>query len=876
VHSAAFSLTKIQPPRARTDLIARARIEQRLGEALAGRRLTVISAPAGFGKTAALTRQFERLAPGTALAWIAADEDDDLHRFLQCLVAALEPYDLPWRVAPDALLAAALADRGARRPLVVALLNALTACEVPRGLIVIDDAHRIGDAAVFELLDEVLERLPPHWGLVIAGRVDPPLALLPRLRAQDELFELRQSDLRFVSEEVSALVAASGCVADAHQLLARTGGWAAGLRLSLSAAKPGAVADARTMDRHVFDFLTSEVLDDMPAELRDFLLHCSVLPELTAARCAAVSGNPRAAALLDEIERRGLFVSVLDGAEPALALHDLFRASLDERLRRDQPELLTELLLRAADSEPDMIRRLSYLLRANAWSEAEIVLEQAAADLLATGATDSVLRLIEQFPAGQRATSAMLAMVRGRVAWARWDWYAMSEAMRLAAAGFERAGDAARAQHARVLEAIALDGAGRVDESRALLGGLCDDGPLETRVLIRALRVWIAMDSGDIGAIAPLYDALLDLLEQAPGLQLWHQSFQRPLYVWLPAMRAPMMRFVAGVMQRTGETPSPMRAVAHGMLAWMALWRGELAQAEDHLAWLEEDARWLGMPSSLASYLNTARSALHAMRGEREPMLQALLALVEHFGRPVASDNGASPKSLLGHFLFYAARLADAVGDESAVRTFLSRMPPPAQVANLDALRARLQTLPARLATLEGRHEQACTLWAQVLANEPQLDLMGQVQEARVRHAHVLVQLGRYAGAAVALRPALAEAVRSGEIGGILLAGPARLAQLAAAPWRDALSDDERAMLDAWAQAGGRGTQTRPAVVDHAGLSPRELEVLSRIAAGDSNKLIARALELSPHTVKRHVANILDKLGMRSRGEAADWYRGRA
>jgi LuxR family transcriptional regulator, maltose regulon positive regulatory protein len=83
-------------------------------------------------------------------------------------------------------------------------------------------------------------------------------------------------------------------------------------------------------------------------------------------------------------------------------------------------------------------------------------------------------------------------------------------------------------------------------------------------------------------------------------------------------------------------------------------------------------------------------------------------------------------------------------------------------------------------------------------------------------------------------------------------------------------------MLDAWAQAGGRGTQTRPAVVDHAGLSPRELEVLSRIAAGDSNKLIARALELSPHTVKRHVANILDKLGMRSRGEAADWYRGRA
>ena len=56
-------------------------------------------------------------------------------------------------------------------------------------------------------------------------------------------------------------------------------------------------------------------------------------------------------------------------------------------------------------------------------------------------------------------------------------------------------------------------------------------------------------------------------------------------------------------------------------------------------------------------------------------------------------------------------------------------------------------------------------------------------------------------------------------------------------------------------------------------LSEREHEVLARVAAGDSNKLIARAFDLSPHTVKRHVANILDKLGVQSRGQAAAWYR---
>ena len=67
---------------------------------------------------------------------------------------------------------------------------------------------------------------------------------------------------------------------------------------------------------------------------------------------------------------------------------------------------------------------------------------------------------------------------------------------------------------------------------------------------------------------------------------------------------------------------------------------------------------------------------------------------------------------------------------------------------------------------------------------------------------------------------------------------------------------------------------TPPAIVPsvvRAPLSERECDVLRLIAAGHSNKMIARALGVSPHTVKRHVANILDKLGARSRSQAAAW-----
>jgi DNA-binding CsgD family transcriptional regulator len=68
-------------------------------------------------------------------------------------------------------------------------------------------------------------------------------------------------------------------------------------------------------------------------------------------------------------------------------------------------------------------------------------------------------------------------------------------------------------------------------------------------------------------------------------------------------------------------------------------------------------------------------------------------------------------------------------------------------------------------------------------------------------------------------------------------------------------------VLDACAAAaGGRGL---------AGLTPREREVLELVADGLTNREIADRLVVSPHTVHRHVANILRKLGLPSRAAAA-------
>lgn len=890
--SPGFAQTKIQPPRLRPGLLARPRLEAPLAEALARQRLVLVCAPAGFGKTAALTRQIALLPARTALAWVSADADDDLGRFAACLVAALDPCDLPWRTSPEALVAALAGGREARRAVASELLNTLLAADVPRGLIVLEDAHRIADPAVFEFIDLLIERLPDHWGFAIASRVDPPLALA-RWRARGELAEFRQEQLRFTPQEVGALVEAAGGGApdaDAAALIARLEGWPAGLRLVLGSPRAGGAARAGASHRHLFDYLASEVLDSMPVDLRRFLLRCSVLPELSAARCASVADEPRAAALLEQVEQRGLFVSVLDEREPLLRLHDLFRDFLDDRLRRDLPGELPALLRRAADTEPDPVRRLGWLAQAGAWDEAEAVLAQAGPEMVAAGAVAQVQRLVDTFPAERREHSAHLAHLRGLVAWAQRDIVTMRTMLERAAAGHDRAGEADAAQHARVLAVLGMTSGGEIDAAAELLDRV-RRGPMDryTETTAWQAQSWHAYARAQMFDVGEPLGRMVGLLEQTSDPLAWFQCAPPTSFIGLPGARLAMRRYVDGALARAPAEPAtPLRVLATVLRGGMSLWAGRPDEAAALLAQARDDARWLNDPPNLVGPLNAYLALTAAVRGDHAAALAAADARLA----ALTDTRTSGRRSVwLNHCLFFKLRVAAVLGDAATVQAVaaeLARHPNPGENAMLQ--RERI-TLAARLAEAAQRWDEAASAYAAALADELALAPYGQAREARTRYAHALWRCGRVDAAAQALMPVFERVRTHGDIGGVLFAGPQVLAALAGAPWGARLGAADLAALRGWAAltgaqahapagpAAAHGPAPVPTSAAEAAptgpLSLRELEVLSRLAAGDSNKLIARAFDLSPHTVKRHVANILDKLALESRGQAAAWYRER-
>jgi len=913
-----FARTKIQPPRQRFGRIARPTLEGRLGEALKTSRLTLVSAPAGFGKSAALASELERLPEGTALAWVSVDEDDDLPRLLECLFAALEPFDLPWRISPEALASSVGHTREQRRSVASQLVNTLAATEIARGLIVFDDLHRATDPAVHEFLDLLLEHLPDHWGVVVAARFDPPLALA-RMRASGELAEFRVRDLQFSHDEVAQLCAHFAARdralpvtdADVDLLLTRSGGWPAGLRLALAsaAARPAGTStnpeDAnvaaahsgigwesagRTMDRHVFDYLAAEVLDAMPAELRDFLLRCSVLAELTVERCAAVSGDARAAQHLAEIERRELFVSVLEGSERALRLHDLFRDFLDDRLRRDLPEELPALLQRAAAAESDPLRRVLYLLRAQAWPQASDALAAEGPGLLSAGAIDAVVRLIEHFPAEVRDHSHILQRMRGFAAWARWDFPTMVQAMQrsLAVASTD-----AERQVARAYLAIAQSGAGQREQARSLLRTMASQ-PLEGDALLIALlgEIWTAFDDGRFDELPRLFERQLDALEQTDSVPMWYQCVPIPSYISLPGMRASLQRFVHGALARAPATATTLRALARGVQGGLLYTVGEVDEALEVLREAEQDVRWVGQPLNASSMVYGQLALVHTVRGEGD----AAFGLCELHLHQNRRDNDENASARISFIAYCAGRMALAVGDDEAARRFFAQVIDRPSDSERPALARHRQALPGYRALLVGDVDGAIAGFEHALADAQGIDLFGHATELRLRLALCLLQRPSPVDAARRLEPVFARHADSPEIAPVLITGPRVLRALADAVWGNALDARQRALLAQWAAlAESKRVVRGPAVAAArpslgqmqpaasavarppdsgfvAPLSSREEEVLARIAAGDSNKVIARLLDLSPHTVKRHVANILDKLGVSSRGQASAWY----
>ena len=897
-----FASTKIQPPRLRSARIARPQLEARLREALLERRVVLLLAPAGFGKTCALAAQFEHggtALDGSALAWVALDEDDDPQRLFACLVAALEPFDLPWRTAPEALLGQlGESEAGARRA-VAELVNALAATDVPHGVIVLDDLHRVQMPAVHAWLDALIERLPGNWTLVLSTRAEPPLSLA-RLRVADELAEFTLHDLRFDAAEANALAASAGAApADpafasrVAELFERTQGWPAGIRLCLAAlrSRPASggrlsASGASRIDHHLFDYLAGEVLDEMPPVLHDFLVRCSVLPSLTNARCAAVSGDAQAGERLDEIERRGLFVTALDAEERTLVLHDLFREALDKRLQQRFPAELPALLQRAAAGEADPLRRVGFLLRAGEFGEAEGALADASERLLLEGGAGEVRRAIEQFPADRRAVSPRLHRVYATCLAHEWQWVEMMGACEAAVAAARARGNEDERQLAQAYLCAALRNSGRQEACVALLDELRPQALGDAaRAVFLANECPMLVRTGKHGQLPAAFAQQLDVMERGGSLFIWWMCAPSSAWTGIRGMRASMERYCRGALHRLGERDLMMRADVHLLQAYTLLWAGRFDEARAGAALAANDLHWMAGWASRGANARVFHALVDAMSGQAEPVERMLEAWLAEF----ASMEAGAARQWCNDLAVFAIRVLDTVGSpperlERWGRLLADGLP---DVAGFDDAAPRTAAYAARIAAGEGRWPDAAVLFQRVLPIAAgRMEAFGQVSELHLRAAHAWLQCGQLDAAAAALAPALQRLGSEGERGHAMMAGAQVLVPLAQARWGSRLAAPLREELEmlaglavslreraaggvAMAPTGDRGS----GAADVSQLSAREREVLERIAAGDSNKVIARVLDISPHTVKRHVGNILDKLGLASRGQAAAWLR---
>src|SRR5436305_12036605 len=343
--------TKLYLPRLRPNVVSRPRLIERLNEGL-HRNLTLIAAPAGFGKTTLISQWVTSC--DRQVAWLSLDEgDSDPTRFLTYLVAALRT------IAPTLGEGVLGALQSPQPPppeaMLTALLNDLTTIS-DDFVLVLDDYHVLDAKAVDHALTYLVEHLPPQMHLVIATREDPPLPLA-RLRAGGQLTELRVTDLRFTpSEAAEFLNQVMGLTLSAQDIAAlerRTEGWIVGLQLAALSMQghqdvPGFIRAFAGDHRYIVDYLVEEVLQRQPEPVRRFLLQTSILDRLSGPLCDAVTGQEEGNARLEALERGNFFVVPLDDTRHWYRYHHLFAEVLSAQLLAEQPDQVATLHRRAS------------------------------------------------------------------------------------------------------------------------------------------------------------------------------------------------------------------------------------------------------------------------------------------------------------------------------------------------------------------------------------------------------------------------------------------------------------------------------------------------------------------------------------------------
>ena len=407
----------------------------------------------------------------------------------------------------------------------------------------------IAEPAIYIALDYLLERLPPQMRLVVGARHDPPLAL-PRLRARGQLAELRVGDLRFTLDETATFLNETLRLGlspdDLTTLQNRTEGWPVGLRLlagSLTriptpAGRTAFIAHLAQTGRHIFGFLADEVLSRQSPAVRTFLLETSILSELTPALCQAVTGRSDAEAMLEDLDRRSLFIAAVNRPPHTPTLphphtsyryHALFAEFLRRQLAQEMPERAPELHRRAAEAQAAPDHAIGHYLAAEMWEQAAQAIEQVGEQLLHQGLLDTLIGWIRALPTPLREAHPDLAWLLGHCALLKGEFEVAQSLLERVLRDYEAAGDELRGGGA--LTYLALSALLQADFERAstlIQRALAHPLPPHSRVslLMGRASLDLALDAANVPHVVyhehmgdPLYHA-------TPSTALRHSSGQ--------------------------------------------------------------------------------------------------------------------------------------------------------------------------------------------------------------------------------------------------------------------------------------------------------------------------------------------------------------